>query len=663
MFGATRLLHVFLRRCLGLLAFSVTLGVLATAAVPAESLADVQSPAKRTCAGTTTTTRGPDGTAEETKIEAGESAPPGGCWEDVQPYPFSSGGESVEPGTTQLSCGIPGETCYLTVVSMAFRAWNRGLALTEEAGGEDPYPVWRFNGTRWYPEAAFPGSKTCPGERIVWAGKLDFWVVGGTKLCRFDGATLEWEPLAIPAATTERLAKVTAAEDDVLHGRIITSAACLSWNDCWFFGRFGTVVHWNGEEEKLSDASPDRLLGALQGEYTAAVAREGPAGEPFGAAVAATSENGEGAALNTEGAPPRQLFYASGTEAFSPLAFTPFYKPLTDDPDDPYETDLVAVDFDSEDQGWIAGNPAGLRQVASAPEGTPRDRETRLPQPESQPQYAPLEPVSSSGVATACKGTPENRFAFTPFPETTEQPPEEPGSFLWSSIAVVPTLGDALAGGKLWPATNKLSEDNGEPVIARAGCDGTTSVTRFRIPDASSPSGSGPADPLGTFTAIAANASNDAWASTTAGSAASDQPPHLYRLTNGQTPNAPEGNDEEPARPLPKQEEEHVSVEEPPPPLPPVEAPATVIQTKAVKLPAAIYDVKAKLHTSRRHGKLYLSLYVTFKLRRPATVGVKALRKGRVVSEARPRHFAGHSGTLILNLNRQHWPTKVSFIS
>ena len=106
-----------------------------------------------------------------------------------------------------------------------------------------------------------------------------------------------------------------------------------------------------------------------------------------------------------------------------------------------------------------------------------------------------------------------------------------------------------------------------------------------------------------------------------------------------------------------------MSVEEPPPPLPPVVAPATVTQTKSLKLPAAIYDVKAKLHTSRRHGKLYLSLYVTFKLRRPATVGVKALRKGRVVSEARPRHFAGRSGTLILNLNRQHWPTKVSFIT
>jgi len=652
---------VFLCRCLGPLALYVTLGVLAIAATPAASFAEVQPPAGRTCAGATTTTRGPAGTAEETKIEAGENAPQSGCWEDVQPYPFSSGGGPVEP-SSHVSCGIVGETCYLTVVSMAFRAWNRGLALTDEVGGEDPYPVWRFNGTRWFPESTFPGTKTCPGEKIVWAGKLDFWVVGGAKLCRFDGATLEWDTLGIPAATMERLRGDPGAEEDLSKGKIITSAACLSWNDCWFFGRFGTVVHWNGEEEKLSDASPDRLLSSLQGEYTAALAREGPAGELFGAAVAATSENGEGGVLNTEGAPPPQLFYASGTEAFSPLAFTPFTKPLTDDPDDPYGTDLVAVDFDSAGQGWVAGNPAGLRLGASDAEGTPRDPEERRPQPESQPQYSPLEPVSSSGAATACKGTPESRFAYTPFPETTEQPPEEPGAFLWSSIAVVPTLNEALAGGKLWPATNKRSEDDGEPGIARASCDGTTSVTRFRIPDATPPGGSEPADAHGTVSAIVANASNDAWASTTPGAA--EQPPHLYRLTNGQEPNAPEGNDNEPERPLPKQEEETpTSGEEPPPPLPTVEAPATVIQTKAVTLPPAIYDVKAKLHTSKRHGKVYLSLYVTFKLRRSVTIGAQALRKGRVVSEARPRHFVGRSGTLILNLNRQHWPTKVSFIT
>ena len=74
----------------------------------------------------------------------------------------------------------------------------------------------------------------------------------------------------------------------------ITSAACFAWNNCWFFGTYGTVVHWNGETTPV-DASPERSQSSLQGEYTGAVARQGPAGEPFGAAVAATSEEPTGA--------------------------------------------------------------------------------------------------------------------------------------------------------------------------------------------------------------------------------------------------------------------------------------------------------------------------------------------------------------------------------
>jgi len=60
---------------------------------------------------------------------------------------------------------------------------------------------------------------------------------------------------------------------------------------------------------------------------------------------------------------------------------------------------------------------------------------------------------------------------------------------------------------------------------------------------------------------------------------------------------------------------------------------------------------------------VYLSLYITFKVRRPVTIGARALRSGHVVSQARPRHFAGDSGLLVLSLNRRHWPTKVSFFA
>ena len=70
-----------------------------------------------------------------------------------------------------------------------------------------------------------------------------------------------------------------------------------------------------------------------------------------------------------------------------------------------------------------------------------------------------------------------------------------------------------------------------------------------------------------------------------------------------------------------------------------------------------------KVHATRRHGRLTLSLYLTFKVRRPTTIGAEALRRGRVVSVARPRHFTAGRGLLILNLDRRRWPTKVSFLA
>ena len=660
-------------RLIGLLSLSVTLGMLSMTVAPAESSATAQ----RTCAGATTTTTGPTGATGATgAIKSGSEPPRDGCWEDVQPYPFGSAGSAVvlppNPHPSQPACLASQsgeETCYLTVTSMAFRAWNRGLAATTDPVPGNPFGVWIFNGTRWFPDPTFPGSKTCPGRTIVWAGKLDYWLVGGpgTKLCRFDGATVEWEPLELPAATKEHLTEADPRDELISKPKGgITSAACFAWNDCWFFGVAGAVVHWDGKS--LTDASPDPSQSLLQGEYTAAAAREGPTGEPLGVAVGATSETKEnrysadgneverGPLSDQPDDPPAQLYGSSG-EAFSPLAFTPF---TAEQANDPYRTDLVAVDLDSAAQGWVAGNPAGLRLIEAEGENidekAPEQPSDRQSQPAGQPQYSPLQPLSSNGAATACEGPPINRFTYTPVPGDIEGP----GAFLWSSIAVVPGAGEALAGGKVWPT----QVANGEPVVVQAGCHGTTKVTRFPSSEGSSV----PEDIRGTVTAIAAtNATNDAWAATSKGEeamavAGDAEPPHLYRLTNGNPPEAPEGNDLE-DRPPEVQEDRATIVIEPPAPEPPGPQPALVTQTHSVTLPAAIYDVKAKLHTTKSHGHLRLSLYITFKLRRSVTIGAQALRHGHVVSVARPRHFVGHTGTLILRLNRKHWPTKVNFIS
>jgi len=667
-----------MHRRLGPLTCFVALGVVAIAVLPAASFGEgSSSPPPPPCAGSTTTTTaaGPSGGTSTTNIPPGSSIAPGSpqggtCWVE-QPYPFGIGsnGEPVEPPATAQS--------YLSVTSMAFRAWNRGLAAVTQAGneGEDPYGVWVFNGVRWYPSPGFPGKKLCGGHTIVWAGQKDYWLIGGepnregkwADLCRFDGVSLEWEYLPIPEATMQHVAQVYDGTESFKSGTI-DSAACMAWNNCWFFGTYGTVVHWEGHF--LTDASPNPSERTLQGEYTDAVAREGPAGEPFGLAVAATAERYEGekesVPLEPSGPPPVQLYGSSGAP-FSPLPFTP---PSEAQHGDQYRTDLVAVDLDAAGQGWVAGNPAALRlkeREGSVPSGhDPAPPSTRPFNPPNAPQPSPLVPISTSGAAPTCPGPETNRFTYTPTSGATEPA----GAFLWSTIGVVPGSGEALAGGRMRraPASAGPGPNEGaavgEPVIARASCAGTTAVTRFRIKDPTSPGHEAPADSQGSVTAIAVNAPNDAWAATSEGFLASGakEEPHLYRLTNGQPPDAPEGAENE-ERPRELQENEATFVFLPPVPEPPPQAPAAVTQTQTVTLPAAIYDVKAKLHERKHDGHVYLSLYITFKLRRPTKVGAQALRHGHVVSVAKAKLFAGKSGLLILSLNRKHWPTKVNFVS
>ncbi len=647
-----------MRRRLGSFLCSLALGTFAIGA--ATPVGPPNASAAVACAGATlTTTTGSSPSTTETINRGGpppEDAPGGSCWVEAQPYPFGAQGEEVS-GDCPLSLSGP-FSCYLTPTSLAFRAWNRGLAATIEAPlgpnkGNDPFGVWVYNGDHWYPSPGFPGGTVCPGRTVLWAGKLDYWLVdppGNRRwenLCRFDGEHNVWESLPIPATTLAPIAE--GAPGEAKFGTI-TSAACLAWNNCWFFGTYGRVVHWDGHV--LSDASPPRSESSLQGEYTAAVAREGLRGEPVGLAAAATAEGESPVPLVREGAAPPQLFESNG----GPFSSLPFAPPTIPHLGDPYRTDLVAVGLSSSGQGWVAGNPAGVRL---------QEREGHVPGEKTSPRasegsLSPLVPVSTPGASTSCAGPPPERFKYAPPTVPTAE------VFLWSSIAAIPD-GAGLAGGRWHPAnkagsSQRVVEESGEPVIARADCAGTTTVTRFINANNHEPS----ADQEGGVTAIAANAANDAWAATSKGPAATtttvEEPPRLYRLTNGRPVEAPAGNDEEPIREVP-QEDAPTIVIEPPQPEPPPPPPVVVSQAKTVTLPAAVYDVKAKLHETKRRGHISLSLYLTFKVRRPVTIGAQALRRGHIVAVARPRFFAGRTGLLILSLNRKRWPTKVNFIS
>ena len=546
------------------------------------------------------------------------------CWTDTSPYPFGADGNPYTPGS---SVGP------LQVQSLAFRAWNRGLAAVQALNGV-PYTVWLFNGTRWYPDATFPGPSACSGQTILWAGKLDYWLIGGQSnaaagtsgVCRFDGVNFQWEPQAIPAAS---LARAPSGFSFVLH-----SGACYAWNDCWFFGDYGVVDHWDGQS--LTDASPG--LGSspwLAGRYTAAAGGLDAAGNPFGLAVTEPSAKDGGSTLpaQPDGAPAPQIYSSTGG-AFSPLAQNPL---VASGGSSALATDLVAVAADAKGGGWVAGDPVGVRPHASSVE------------PPTPAGPSPLFPVSAGAEPPSCGGYGTGDFTFDP---GASQP-----AYLWQTVSMFPD-GAALAGGQYGPDG---SDPNGprDPVLVTARCGQPPVTLRFRDPNAPS----APADLNGYVTAVTANAGNDAWAATTGG-AGQNQAPHLYRLSDGQPPDAPAGDDNE-IRPLVFTIDPPIYVQSPGviPPAAPTVTQITQSRnvTRRVHEKAAIYEVKAGTPKVGRRGRITLT--ISFRVRRPVTIGLEALRRGRVVSRSGLHRFRGGTGRLSLVLDRKRWPTRLKFVT
>lgn len=794
-------------------------------------------------------------------------APGQPCWTDVVPYPFGFDGNPVDVSATQ--CGNPNgrpplapPTTCLQVTSFAFRAWNRGLAATVAgsgitcsdlssasktqpcvAGGAGAYGVWLFNGTSWFPDPTFPGSAACPGTKVLWAGKLDYWLIGGPTaasqqtLCRFDGVNLAWEPLRIPAATSARLPYNSSGQP--LGG--IATGACFAWNNCQFFGVDGIQDHWDGQVlSDVSSGSPGTSPW-LQGDSTASVAQTDQAGNEFGLAVSASgstspggSAGGQPLPAQPEGAPPPQVF-ASPSGPFAPLSFVPpsqleasalanatsgqaplgvaftgaatggtppysyswnfgdgsatstsqnpshtyanagtytatltvndsssrpetatssltitssstattvpgaptgltanlvngqvslswtapssdggsavmsyrvysgassgsetlvpgggcsglgavtsctdtfagnqvfFYRvsainsvgegaQSNETTNQPFTTDLVAVDSDPQGDVWVAGDPT-LRDGIGA-----------------SAQPAPLLRLTKVGASAPCQGYDGSTFSASGRPYPAD------GSYRWSALSVFPSDGSVLAGAEYLTNDNaepqfQVSGTIDEPSIVHAACGQAPSATRFRVPDPfyADPTTAPlvPADQGGVATAVAANASNDGWAATTSGSLSqpgpggtgslegTPQPPHLYRFTDGQTPNAPAGDDSE-LRPSLFTLDAPVFVTAPPTvvvPPPTTTTTTTPANSSHLKLAPAIYSVHTKL-LHGPHGTF--RLIFQFRVRRPVTIGVQALRKKKVVASSGLRHFTGAHGQLSLTLDRNHWPTKVRFIT
>ena len=592
----------------------------------------------------------------------------------MTPYPFGSDGNPVDPtsslcadDSTAFGPNWPGDfnpeggniqgnpPCYLQVESMAFRAWNRGIAALRpaSASGTIAYGVWLYNGANWFPDPAFPGTGACPGSTVLWAGKLDYWLIGSAaapqqKLCRFDGANLVWEPLSLPATTLARL-PVDSFTGSPAGG--ITSGGCFAWNNCWFFGTDGIGVHWDGQA--LTDASTGGGNSPwLEADFTGAVASTDPSGNPFGLAVTAAGSSSQPAQAGgsplpaqPDGSPPPQLYGSTGGP-FSPLVFSP---PANAQPNDPYTTDLVAIAADPQADVWVAGDPNQRQQAGPAP----------------------LMRLTESGMPVSCTGYDANTFA------VNRTSGVQATSFRWTSLSVFGNDGTALAGvGYEQSGVSFIADETSdiEPALVLAACGQPPQVITFRIPDpriadqATAPLI--PADNGGNTAAVAAIASNDAWAATTPGSLTVESSvgptgvsvkPHLYLFTDGQPPDAPAGDDNE-SRPTLFTLDAPVYVQAPPTV---VQQTTTVTRTtkrrktRKVKLKSAVYSVHSKLqHATGRP----FTLYIRFRVRRPVKLGIEALRGGKVVAFSGVKLFRGHSGTLALRLDPKRWPTRLRFV-
>jgi hypothetical protein len=457
----------------------------------------------------------------------------------------------------------------------------------------------------------------------------------------------------------------------------ISSGACFAWNNCWFFGDNGIQVHWDGQS--LSDASVG--LGAspwLQGDFTDAAIGTDPSGNAVGVAVTKSSNVGSGGSVTINGvpiqaAPDGSIAQVFGSEAgrWATLSYSPPSVPNPSDPkNDPFTTDLTMASADSEGDVWVAGDPASRLSLLSQQENWP----------------APLQRLTDTGEQATCPPYGGSTPPFTAVAVGTGAN-ISPNGFMWHGLSTFPD-GTAVAAGAYgnpqitWTETGAqpFSLPDQEPVLVHAVCGTTPTITdglitEFRRPDPLDSNQQSaqliPADINGWITAVAANATNDAWAATsdgtwsngagTSGTVGGALMPHLYRWSDGQPPYAPAGDDNESRPSLFTLGPPVYTVGSPTIVVTPTTVTTTQTQAKPTKVhrPPAIYAIKSRLVRSANGN---FTLYISFKLRRPVRVGVQALRGRKVVASSGVRRFTGRSGTLALRLDRRHWPTGLRFV-
>jgi hypothetical protein len=491
------------------------------------------------------------------------------------------------------------------VGDLDFRAPNRGVLTT---GGTDLFPagLYTYDGASWHQLATVCGGA---GAQVAWAGPHELWTVAdpaipaqgisAVTLCHIvDGQVVG--SYGVPDSRTDSYA-------------LMTAAACRGPADCWFAGiartsadgrRRGTFhLHFDGASLLIVDAPYGRGVTDLVAHRGALVETLVNGAEPFAAKAAVGP---------VEAVP--HLVQRINPDGFAADPFLP--APAEDVPAD--GVDLLGADSDG-DRLWIAGGGS-----SSGADGRGEEPVLR----------APL-------LATATDGA-LSEIPLGPLPGGAALPADARPA----DVAAIPGSDEA------WVALERSPEHasaGARARLLRVRADGAV-LEDVRLPDTG--------QVLGAAYHLACPAPADCWMITSRG--------WLFHWTDGTQPPV----DADPAfagiitaRPAdgrtPQYTPDALPIDDsqlfaPPateePPAPTVEA--TGVTT--TRLPALMRQIRTKV--VRR-----TLLVVSFRLTRPARVGLVASRRGHIVARAKQRLLAPGKRELRVKLNRRHWPTKLRF--
>lgn len=483
---------------------------------------------------------------------------------------------------------------------LSFWAPNRGL-LTVEGNDTIPRGIYSWNGRGWHQLATVCGG---PAEtaRIAWAGPTEFWVVSEPSLPR-SGSGLALCRFKDGQVVGSWSTRVDAADPF----RQMASAACGGPDDCWFGGvgsqdalgeRVGGFhLHWDGTDLETVYGPQGRAVTDMQ-------FHQGRLLEST--LVGRSPENRiDPVDLAEPEATPRLVHEIDADAIFANDPFVP--APLPGVPADGSE--LLALDSDGEDL-WAVGG--GAASGASAPPGGAVER----PPLAAHLLGGALQDVSLLGASFG----PRDRLA---------------------DVAALPSSKDAMAA--VVPFAERGST-NSKAIVARIAPDGSTVTTR--LPAA----GAG----RGSAARIACPAPEECWMVTRAG--------WLFHYSDG----TPLPLDTEPAFEGTIEFRPNEAAEQFVPDTPPVDdsqlfAPPELEQDPTAEPPPAKVKRLPPLLKQARSRLQGLRLTVSFTVTRKARVALLAKRGGRTVARTPQRTLAPGRHSLVLQLSRDRYPTRLAF--